>query len=78
MRFGAPRIPGIRGLIRPSKSALGEDQYICFLALMEGSFLNQLRELDYRRLNNYSGHFCGMAEMLTPVKQASILEIDYY
>ena len=67
MKFGAPPTRGINVSTRHSKNALGEAQFTFSSASTRGDC--GIRTILFGVLTfTYSGHFCGMAEMLTPVR----------
>jgi YT521-B-like domain len=65
-RFGARPIPETKGSIRLSKRTLEGAQSISSSVSMRGATFLRCAPLS-RSCHLSSGHFCGMAEMLTPV-----------
>ena len=65
-RYGARQIPETRGSIRLSKKTLEGVQFIFSSASMPGAAFFCCARLSCS-CHFISGHFCGMAEMLTPV-----------
>lgn len=78
MRSGALLIRETKDSTKLSRNVLVGDRSICSSVSTLGKSINIIRRSLWLTDHSSSGHFCGMAEMLTPVNNIPTRAAVYY